>query len=178
MKIHIKGKKRHDSEFRKKFGIGLYQYQTILNEQNGLCYLCGETDFRNLAVDHCHKTGKVRRLLCTSCNTGLGKFKDDPSLLRKAAMYVEQDYDLPKDIEIQTKTQQQRVRWRLIIHTPDGTFSSADAASKFYGVGATTIGIWCGVYNYYPSGRKKEGFTFEKVFMTMDEIKEQYNVKD
>jgi hypothetical protein len=178
MKYHVKGKKRHDSEFRQKYGIGLHQYQTILEEQNGVCYICGEKDFRNLAVDHDHATGKVRRLLCTSCNTGLGKFKDNPDLLRKAAEYVTQTFDLPEDAVINNIPQNQRTKWRLIIHTPDGVFSSAEAASRFYGVGATTIGIWCGVYDYYPSGRKREGFSFEKVHMTMDNIKEKYNVKD
>lgn len=177
MNIHIKGKKRHDTEFREKYGIGLHQYQVILEEQGGKCYLCGQQDFRNLAVDHCHKTGTVRRLLCTNCNTGLGKFMDNPDLLRKAAEYVEQTFVLPDDVHIEVKTQDDRVRWRNIIHTPSGTFSSAEAAATHYGVGSTTIGIWCGRYEYYPTGTKKDGFSFEKVYMTMNEIKEKYNVK-
>jgi hypothetical protein len=43
-----------------------------------------------LAVDHCHDTGKVRRLLCHNCNRALGLFKDNSDILRKAADYVEE----------------------------------------------------------------------------------------
>jgi hypothetical protein len=66
-------------------------------EQDNKCILCGSEGFligknnhnEKLAVDHCHETGKVRRLLCHNCNRGLGLFKDNPELLRKAAEYVE-----------------------------------------------------------------------------------------
>lgn len=51
------------------------------------CFLCGKTS--ELHVDHNHKTGIVRERLCGSCNRGLGIFKDDPNLLRRAAVYLE-----------------------------------------------------------------------------------------
>lgn len=178
MKIHIKGKKRHDTQFRSKYGIGLYQYQCILEEQNGLCFLCGQKDFRNLAVDHCHRTGKVRRLLCSNCNMALGKFNEDPNLLRKAAEYIEQDFILPEDKPQVIISQDNKQRWRNIIKTPDGIFSSAEAASKYYNVGTTTVGIWCGIYNYYPSGKKKQGFSFERIFASLNEIRGMYNVEN
>lgn len=51
----------------------------------GVCFICGEPGNQ---VDHCHETGNVRGLLCINCNTGLGKFKDDPMLLEFARMYL------------------------------------------------------------------------------------------
>jgi hypothetical protein len=55
------------------------------------CFICKapKTSTNKLGVDHSHKKGTVRGVLCRSCNTGLGCFKDDPTLLRKAADYVE-----------------------------------------------------------------------------------------
>ena len=176
MKIHVKGKKRHDTEFRKKFGIGLHQYQTLLEEQNGVCYLCGEEDFRNLAVDHCHKTNTVRQLLCSECNMGLGKFKDNADLLRKAADYVDQNFVLPEDIEIKPKQQEDKPRWRNIIKSPDGWFTSAEAAARFYEVHPTTITRWCGVYDYFDG--KRDGWESVKVYASQNDIRNQYNVKD
>ena len=176
MNVNVKGKKRHDTEFRKKFGIGLHQYETILKEQNGVCYLCGEQEFRNLAVDHCHKTGKVRRLLCSECNMGLGKFKDNPNLLRKAAEYVEQDFVLPEDVEIKPKLQDDKPRWRNVIKTPDGWFTSAESAAKFYDTHATTITRWCGVYEYFDG--KRDGWDCIKLYASQNDIRKQYNVKN
>lgn len=43
------------------------------------------------SIDHCHKTGKVRGLLCKTCNTGIGHLKDDPNILRSAINYLELD---------------------------------------------------------------------------------------
>jgi formate dehydrogenase maturation protein FdhE len=76
----------------KKFKITLEDYQDMHDEQGGVCKICGTNeDKRMLAVDHCHETGKVRDLLCTCCNTGLGKFRDNPDLLIKAVEYLEGD---------------------------------------------------------------------------------------
>jgi len=55
------------------------------------CEICGKTVTENkkdLAIDHCHTTGKIRGVLCDSCNLGLGKFKDDLTLLSAAVEYL------------------------------------------------------------------------------------------
>lgn len=53
------------------------------------CIICGEAQKIQLAVDHDHATGVVRGALCSRCNLGLGHFRDDPELLRFAALYLE-----------------------------------------------------------------------------------------
>ena len=69
------------------------EYEAMLAAQNGQCAICGSPDGggnnARLSLDHCHKTGSVRKFLCNSCNVGLGYFKDDPALMRAAASYVE-----------------------------------------------------------------------------------------
>lgn len=77
------------------FGLSVKEYEAMYESQSGRCYLCGNSESAvirgktlMLAVDHCHKSGKVRALLCSQCNTGLGLFKDSPELLKRAAEYV------------------------------------------------------------------------------------------
>lgn len=83
---------RRNNDLVTKFGITLDDYNKMLEEQNGGCAICGakeniDSKF-SLHVDHSHKTGVVRGILCSSCNLGLGKFKDDPDLLIKASEYL------------------------------------------------------------------------------------------
>ena len=58
----------------------------MIEVQGGLCLICREKPAKH--VDHDHATGKVRGILCFSCNRGLGKFEDDPSLLERAITYL------------------------------------------------------------------------------------------
>lgn len=78
-----------NTDLKQRFGITLEQYNNMLAEQNGVCAICKSmSSLRNLAVDHCHSTGKIRGLLCSYCNTGLGLFKDSLEILDKAKEYL------------------------------------------------------------------------------------------
>lgn len=77
----------------KRYGLTPEQARSLYAKQGGLCAICHgpctKTRLGRLCVDHDHLTGQVRGLLCIDCNAALGKFKDDPSLLRRAAEYLE-----------------------------------------------------------------------------------------
>jgi hypothetical protein len=73
---------------KKKFNITIEIYDKKFNDQSGLCKICGKSQEKKLAVDHCHSTGKIRDLLCSKCNIGLGHFFDDPEILLKAREYL------------------------------------------------------------------------------------------
>ena len=83
-----------ERSIKRKFGVDKACYFKMLADQEGRCALCGDKECQSgkrFAVDHCHTTGSVRGLLCYNCNTGLGKFKDKPDILRKAADYLERN---------------------------------------------------------------------------------------
>jgi len=86
-KIHYYNRKRALS----RYGITPEEYDTMLGLQGGGCAICGSSNTArdSLAVDHDHDTGRVRGLLCSGCNTGLGMFGDDLERLRKALRYLE-----------------------------------------------------------------------------------------
>jgi hypothetical protein len=79
------------------YGIDLNKYNELLISQNYKCAICQENpngwngQSGRFDVDHDHKTGKVRGLLCSSCNTSLGKFKDDISILKRAINYLKKE---------------------------------------------------------------------------------------
>lgn len=75
----------------KKFGLTLSELEVMYAEQDSRCAICGiseEEHGKHLAIDHCHRTGKVRGLLCMPCNTGLGNFRDRSDLLMIAIGYL------------------------------------------------------------------------------------------
>lgn len=75
------------------YGISVEDYNRMLEEQGGGCYLCGEApQGRALDIDHDHITGKVRGLLCSSHNRAIGLMKDDPEMMLKAHQYLVKDY--------------------------------------------------------------------------------------
>ena len=75
----------------KRYGITPDDYNRMFGEQNGVCAICGTHQSelnRSLDVDHDHKTGKVRGLLCRNCNIGLGNFQDSKDLLLRTIEYL------------------------------------------------------------------------------------------
>ena len=78
----------HDRNYalKARFGIGLSDFRRMAESQNGKCGICEEVAALN--VDHCHVSGKIRGLLCNNCNNGIGRFKDKPNVLERAAEYV------------------------------------------------------------------------------------------
>lgn len=77
------------------YGLTPEQYAEMLEEQGGVCAICGTDEWPGKGnrphVDHDHSTGRVRGILCSHCNHGLGKFRDDPERLRAAAEYLERE---------------------------------------------------------------------------------------
>jgi len=73
-----------------KFGVSLELYNKMMEEQGNSCKICkkGCVTGRKLAVDHDHKTGKVRGLLCSPCNRALGYVNDDLNILSEAITYL------------------------------------------------------------------------------------------
>ena len=73
---------------KSRYGMTIEDYYKLLEKQNNKCSICKLEAIKTLDVDHDHKTGVVRGLLCEGCNTGLGKFQDNPDLLGKALLYL------------------------------------------------------------------------------------------
>ena len=84
-------RKCRDRQYRKKYGITLVQHKEILAAQGYECPLCGvelSSHGTHTHVDHCHESGKIRAILCTNCNRGLGHFHDNVSVLQAAIDYL------------------------------------------------------------------------------------------
>lgn len=84
-------------QLQRLYGLTVEQYDELDRFQESKCAICGNLSttphnkskkIRRLSVDHDHKTGRVRQLLCMNCNIGIGKFNDDPALMKKALDYL------------------------------------------------------------------------------------------
>ena len=81
---------KRGTHYRATYGITLGEYDKMNAYRGAGCWVCGKQGkTRGLSVDHDHKTGQIRGLLCQSCNRGLRWFSDDPARLREAATYLE-----------------------------------------------------------------------------------------
>lgn len=74
---------------RRKNGGSDELAEAMLYAQDFRCAICGAGINMSGHMDHNHTTNEVRGMLCVLCNTGLGKFRDNPELLRQAANYLE-----------------------------------------------------------------------------------------
>ena len=86
----------YEQSIRRRFGMSLDAYNDVLAHQGGVCALCGHPEKgsnrdgsqRRLHIDHDHSTGRIRSLLCSGCNAGLGGFKEDPHRMGEAIRYL------------------------------------------------------------------------------------------
>ena len=101
-KLRAEGRSRRSPTYYRKqnlrkYGLSVEDYIRLLEQQHGVCAICSQPEpqivnekRRNLVVDHNHQTGKVRGLLCTTCNVGLGMMQEDPVRLHSMIRYTEQ----------------------------------------------------------------------------------------
>ncbi len=80
----VKGRAGH---LKRHYGLTEAERDELVASQKGLCVICLKAP--PVHVDHCHKTGRVRGVLCFNCNSAIGKLGDDPDAVRRAAAYLE-----------------------------------------------------------------------------------------
>jgi hypothetical protein len=102
---HDSHKLEHNQQrMLKLYGVTLEQYQLMFQEQNGVCAICGQPEtaiykrngnvaIKNLSIDHVHKTGKVRSLLCYRCNYILALVNDNFKITQQATDYLKKHQD-------------------------------------------------------------------------------------
>jgi hypothetical protein len=81
-----------NNDLKRNYGITLDEHTQMYEEQNGVCAVCekpGDGKWKKLCVDHDHKTGKVRQLLCRNCNMILGQVDDSINHLEKLTKYLQ-----------------------------------------------------------------------------------------
>jgi len=79
-------KAKRNERYKKRYNITIEEYERMAKDQSNMCKICNKNT--KLVVDHCHKSNKVRGLLCQGCNLGLGAFKDNYNNLNKAITYL------------------------------------------------------------------------------------------
>ena len=105
---------------KRRYGIGAADFNRLVRDQRGLCPICGKPNPEH--VDHDHKTGRVRGILCFNCNGGLGQFGDDTERLVRAQLYLESSEVTPEE----------RTLWGDL----------ADKRARLCGGGRRRLGAW------------------------------------
>jgi hypothetical protein len=97
---------RKQQHYKKKYGITLEDYNKILDSQSGICAICQQTEvistgktkkINPLGIDHCHKTGRIRGLLCSKCNIGLGFLEKLTVPIERYFNYLNQNKEKNQD---------------------------------------------------------------------------------
>jgi hypothetical protein len=81
------------NKLKQRYGITMDEYMQTLNKQEHRCAICkattpGQNNIKRFSVDHCHKTGQVRGILCSNCNKGIGLLGDNINILEAAIQYL------------------------------------------------------------------------------------------
>lgn len=92
-------KKALEENLRLRFKLTVEQRQQMENSQNGVCAICSKPETavdsqgrtKRLAIDHDHHTGRIRGLLCSKCNLGIGHLNDDSTLINNSWIYLNKD---------------------------------------------------------------------------------------
>lgn len=90
-KTHYSQEKRRANNLREQYNMTIAEYEALLLKNNGCCWICNVPEHelrRRLAVDHCHKTGQIRGLLCDRCNKGLGLLGDSLQSIEYVLQYL------------------------------------------------------------------------------------------
>lgn len=81
--------KHYGYEIKYKYGLTIKEYDEMVLAQNNKCAICQGSSVKRFSIDHCHKTGKIRGLLCFACNSAIGKLKENKELFINAINYLE-----------------------------------------------------------------------------------------
>jgi len=78
------------NNYKKRYGLLIEQKQELIDKQKGLCAICSNElkDTHDVCVDHDHKTGLVRGILCRKCNLGIGHLRDSLEIMKSALRYL------------------------------------------------------------------------------------------
>lgn len=80
-----------DRRLNRIYGISLKDLNLMVKDQDNKCKICGDSFLNSrMCVDHCHKTGKIRGILCNKCNSGIGLLKDSRDVVKNAYNYLEE----------------------------------------------------------------------------------------
>lgn len=97
-KVQAKPKNKQkiwENKLQYRYGITKNDYDYLFEKQNGCCAICGTNNpsskskkHKYFSIDHCHLTGKIRGLLCATCNSAIGLLGDCPKTIAKASLYL------------------------------------------------------------------------------------------